>query len=108
MEEIKFETISGSKKYDSILLKTENGNYRTAIETAKAVCMGSRIVLFKKDDNKLILFNPSDIINEPVIGPTKWNPDGGDKAKDDKFTKEQFANFKIKVIGKKNEDSTFL
>ena len=41
------------------------------------------------------------VINEPVIGPTKWNPDGGDKAKDDKFTKEQFANFKIKVIGKK-------
>lgn len=46
------------------------------------------------------------VINEPVIGPTKWNPDGGDKSGDEKFTKEQFANFKIKAIGKKNEDST--
>ena len=46
------------------------------------------------------------VISEPVIGGTKWNPEGGDKAKDEKFTKEQFANFKIKVIGKKNEDST--
>ena len=63
---VNFEMISGQQKYDSIQLKTENGNYRTAIETAKAVCMGSRIVLFKKEDNKLILFNPSDIINEPM------------------------------------------
>jgi hypothetical protein len=46
------------------------------------------------------------VISEPVIGGTKWNPQGGDTAKDEKFTKEQFANFKIKVIGKKNEDST--
>ena len=43
------------------------------------------------------------VISEPVIGGTKWNPEGGDKAKDDKFTKEQFANFKIKVIGKKSD-----
>ena len=64
--EVNFETISGNKKYVSIQLKTDDENYRTAIETAKAVCMGSRIVLFKKDDNKLILFNPSDIINEPM------------------------------------------
>jgi hypothetical protein len=46
------------------------------------------------------------VISEPIIGGTKWNPQGGDTAKDEKFTKEQFANFKIKVIGKKNEDST--
>ena len=49
--EVNFETISGNKKYVSIQLKTDDENYRTAIETAKAVCMGSRIVLFKKDDN---------------------------------------------------------
>jgi hypothetical protein len=43
------------------------------------------------------------VISEPIIGGTKWNPQGGDTAKDEKFTKEQFANFKIKVIGKKSD-----
>jgi len=45
------------------------------------------------------------VISEPIIGGTKWNPQGGDTAKDEKFTKEQFANFKIKVIGKKSDTS---
>lgn len=40
------------------------------------------------------------VISEPVIGQTKWNPDGGDKPEDEKFTKEQFVNFTIKAIGK--------
>ena len=37
--------------------------------------------------------------NEPVIGTTKWDTAKGSKHPD--YTKEQFANFKIKVIGKK-------
>jgi hypothetical protein len=44
------------------------------------------------------------IITDPVIGPTKWDPKGGDKAQDEKFTKEQYANFKIRAIGKKSDD----
>jgi len=39
------------------------------------------------------------VFETPVvkIGPTPWNPDGGDKSTDDKFTKEQYikVNFKL-------------
>ena len=52
-----------------------------------------------------ILKDSKIVISEPVIGQTKWNPDGGDKPEDEKFTKEQFANFKIKAIGKKDDMS---
>lgn len=68
-----------------------------AIAKYRAAALKSYIEKIAPDlqDSKLV-------INEPIIGPTKWNPDGGDEAGDEKFTKEQFANFKIKVIGKKS------
>ena len=41
--------------------------------------------------------------NEPVIGTTDWDTAKGSRHPD--YTKEQFANFKIKVIGKKSDTS---
>lgn len=42
------------------------------------------------------------VITNPVIGKEKWI---GDDPKQSKYTKEQFANFKIKAIGKKDDMS---
>jgi len=42
------------------------------------------------------------VITEPVIGKEKWL---GDDPNLEKYTKEQFANFKIKAIGKKDDMS---
>ena len=62
-----FETISGSQQKGCIpvLVKNEDGTYYKAIEIAKSTCK-DHIMLFKKDDNKLTLLNPLDIIDEPA------------------------------------------
>ena len=62
-----FETISGSQQKGCIpvLVKNEDGTYYKAIEIAKSTCK-DYIMLFKKDDNKLTLLNPLDIIDEPI------------------------------------------
>jgi hypothetical protein len=75
-----FHNLAGAK-YDGcipISVKTDDGKYRTAIDIAKATIhdtilpnkptrrRNTRIVLLRKEDNKLKLFNPSDIIEEPT------------------------------------------
>jgi len=44
---------------------SKDGTYYKAIEIAKATCT-DRIMLFRKDDNKLTLLNPLDIVDEPT------------------------------------------
>jgi hypothetical protein len=75
-----FGTISGTV-FDGctpVSVKTEDGKYRTAIDIAKAAIGdtvlsdgparrgNTMIVLFRQEDNKLKLLNPSDIIDEPT------------------------------------------
>lgn len=50
--------------------------------------------------NKLKDFpNATITVAAPQIGPTPWNPEGGDKADDEKFTKEQRVDIIIKPMG---------
>ena len=62
-----FETISGIKHVGCIPIsvKNEDSTYYKAIEIAKTTCK-DRIMLFRKDDNKLTLLNPLDIIDKPT------------------------------------------
>lgn len=45
--------------------------------------------------------NVTIVAEKPQIGPTPWNPEKGDKADDEKFTKEQRVDIVIKPIGEK-------
>lgn len=84
------------------------GDYRTEAKLPVGELAKFRSESLKKylETNAPDLLKDSKIvISEPVIGQTKWNPDGGDKPEDEKFTKEQFANFKIKAIGKVPDDT---
>ena len=62
-----FETLAGIKHVGCIPIsvRDDNGTYYKAIEIAKTTCK-DRIMLFRKDDNKLTLLNPLDIIDEPT------------------------------------------
>ena len=61
----RFYTIAGipCAGLSPVSIMTEDGEYLTAIEIAKATT-GRRIVLLKKSDYTLKLLNPSDIITE--------------------------------------------
>jgi hypothetical protein len=63
-----FESIAGNQFIGCIpvSVKTDDGEYRTAIDIADTSNENSYIVLFKKEDNKLTILNPSDIIDEPT------------------------------------------
>ena len=67
-----FETIAGIKHDECIPISVKSENdiskddiYYKAIEIANATCK-DRIMLFRKDDNKLTLMNPLDIVDEPT------------------------------------------
>ena len=63
----KFETLAGIKHKGCIPIsvKTDDDKCLMAIEIAKLSCK-DRIMLFRKDDNKLTLLNSLDIIDEPT------------------------------------------
>ena len=72
----RFYTIAGipCAGLSPVSIMTEDGEYLTAIEIAKATT-GRRIVLLKKSDYTLKLLNPSDIITEStdfIVDIAKW------------------------------------
>jgi hypothetical protein len=73
-----FHNLAGAKYDGCISLSVEDRKYRTAIDIAKATipdtilpdkptrCGNTRIVLFRQENDKLKILNPSDIITEPT------------------------------------------
>jgi hypothetical protein len=72
-----FETIAGIKHKECIPISVKSNDdiskddiskddtYYKAIEIARAACK-DRIMLFRKDDDKLTLLNPFDIVDKPT------------------------------------------